>query len=355
MALVIKDRVKQTCSAPTTTNPFDFTGASTTTGFQTFVAALADGDTCLYVASDASGNWETGLGTWTEASDELARTTILASSNSGSAETFSGDVTVAITQPARDVQSAALDSRGLIRGLDITYSSTTAIAVAAGTAAINGKILTYAGATLTSGSTMKDIANSTVTIGASKCYFVFLYDNAGSAEIRIEERDGTGDGADPTFDTDLDYWKAASTGGAARRIGKFWTDASSLIIKFWFGYFGRRTVCNVENVAGLLLLSGGTSTSYANITTTPYMTADDESIKVGLAITRSSGTSTCVANISIDNGSTYVAAIATNAPSGASEVRLRPVTIPYRGDLDYVVSGTAAALTIILLGFECTR
>lgn len=100
MAHVIKDRVKQTCSAPSTSDPFDFTGSATETGFQTFVDALADGDTVPYAAHDSSGNWETGLGTWTEASDQLARSTIYASSNSGAAETFSGTVTVVIANPA---------------------------------------------------------------------------------------------------------------------------------------------------------------------------------------------------------------------------------------------------------------
>ena len=109
MSLVYKDRVSQDCTAPATTSPFDFdVGGVTPTGFQSFVDALADGDTCIYSASDASGNWEVGIGTWTESTKELARTTILASSNSGSAETFTGTVTVEISNDARAMSQTVL-------------------------------------------------------------------------------------------------------------------------------------------------------------------------------------------------------------------------------------------------------
>jgi hypothetical protein len=98
MALVIKDRVKQTT---TTTGTGTLTLNGTVSGFQTFAAALSDGDTTYYsIFEPSTNNWEVGLGTWTEGSSLLARTTILASSNSGSAINLTAQAEVFISQPA---------------------------------------------------------------------------------------------------------------------------------------------------------------------------------------------------------------------------------------------------------------
>jgi hypothetical protein len=96
MALQVADRVQVTSATYTTGS---FTLGSAVTGFQSF-SALTTGNTTYYAATDASGNWEVGLGTYTSATPALARTTILSSSNSGSVVTFSGTVNVFITYPS---------------------------------------------------------------------------------------------------------------------------------------------------------------------------------------------------------------------------------------------------------------
>jgi hypothetical protein len=88
MALVVYDRVQQTGTANTTVS---FTLSATTTGYQSF-AVIGNGNTTYYSANDGT-NWEVGLGTYATGGT-LTRTTVLASSNSGSAVTFSGTVTV---------------------------------------------------------------------------------------------------------------------------------------------------------------------------------------------------------------------------------------------------------------------
>jgi hypothetical protein len=57
-----------------------------------------------------SGNWETGLGTFSTTGPTLTRTTISASSNAGSAVTFSGTVNVFVTYIA--AKSVILDASG---------------------------------------------------------------------------------------------------------------------------------------------------------------------------------------------------------------------------------------------------
>lgn len=99
MALVLNDRVLETCTSPGT-GTVSLLGA--TTGYQAFSAAVGNGNTCYYTIADQAGpNWEVGIGTYTSAGNTLARTTILASSNSGSATNFNaGTQNVFVTYPA---------------------------------------------------------------------------------------------------------------------------------------------------------------------------------------------------------------------------------------------------------------
>ena len=100
MALVLDDRVKET-STTTGTGTLNLSGA--VSGFQTFVAGVGDGNTTYYaIVNRDESEWETGVGTVTDAStDTLARTTVIASSNSDSAVDFSaGTKDVFATLPA---------------------------------------------------------------------------------------------------------------------------------------------------------------------------------------------------------------------------------------------------------------
>lgn len=97
MALVLKDRVKETT---TTTGTGTYTLAGAEDGFQAF-SAIGDGNITYYTATNASGDWEVGIGTYTASGTTLARTTILSSSNGGSAVDWSaGEKQVFVTQPA---------------------------------------------------------------------------------------------------------------------------------------------------------------------------------------------------------------------------------------------------------------
>jgi hypothetical protein len=95
MALVLYDRVQQTGTANTTVS---FTLSGSVTGYQSF-SVVGNGNTTYYGATDTSGNWEVGLGTYATGGT-LTRTTIISSSNTGSAVTFSGTVSVFITYPS---------------------------------------------------------------------------------------------------------------------------------------------------------------------------------------------------------------------------------------------------------------
>jgi hypothetical protein len=98
MALVLADRVKETT---TTTGTGIVTLAGASSGFQSF-AAVGNGNQTYYtIAGQGTAEWEVGIGTYTSSGTTLSRTTVLASSNSGSLVTFSaGTKDVFVTYPA---------------------------------------------------------------------------------------------------------------------------------------------------------------------------------------------------------------------------------------------------------------
>jgi hypothetical protein len=108
MALQLQDRVLETASAPGT-GTVTLLGASL--GYQSFNTALTSGNTTYYTIADLGGaSWEVGIGTFTSP-NQLARNTILASSNSGSIVNFSSGLqNVFITYPAE--KSVNLDANG---------------------------------------------------------------------------------------------------------------------------------------------------------------------------------------------------------------------------------------------------
>ena len=99
MALVIADRVRETT---TTTGTGTITLGGAVANFETFSANLSDGDTTYYAIVDGVSNtFEVGLGTFTASGTTLARTTIIASSNSNNAvDLAAGTKDVFITIPA---------------------------------------------------------------------------------------------------------------------------------------------------------------------------------------------------------------------------------------------------------------
>ena len=82
MALVIKDRVKETT---TTTGTGNIALGGAVSNFVTFSSILSDSDTTYYAIVDSNNSdFEVGLGTYASSGNTIARTTVLASSNSGS-------------------------------------------------------------------------------------------------------------------------------------------------------------------------------------------------------------------------------------------------------------------------------
>lgn len=116
MAIRWADRIAESISAPSgsaafvvsATGQWQTSVAGLSGGFQTFanIPSLANNDTFQYCAYDGSGNTEIGIGTWVSASHSITRAAKV-SSNSNSACSFTGTVTVYLTVPAFYVNAFA--------------------------------------------------------------------------------------------------------------------------------------------------------------------------------------------------------------------------------------------------------
>ena len=138
MALILADRVKDTTTTAGT-GTITLSGTAPT-GFQNF-SVIGDGNTTYYtIAGQGTSEWEVGIGTYTSSGTTLSRTTVLASSNSGSLVVFSaGTKDVFVTYPAE--RSVNLSSAALTSGR-IPYATTDGLLVDAANLTFNGTTLT---------------------------------------------------------------------------------------------------------------------------------------------------------------------------------------------------------------------
>jgi len=99
MAFITNDRVKETS---TTVGTIDFVLAGALTGFVTFNSGIGDTNTTYYtiVGEDVSSEWEVGIGTYTNSTTTLSRTTIINSSTGSKVSFSAGTKVVFCTLPA---------------------------------------------------------------------------------------------------------------------------------------------------------------------------------------------------------------------------------------------------------------
>ena len=95
MALVFKDRVKETSTTIGTT---DFVLLGAVSGFQAF-STVGNGNTTYYTAINGT-EWEVGIGTYSTTGPTLARTTVLDSSTGSKVSFSAGTKSVFLDFPA---------------------------------------------------------------------------------------------------------------------------------------------------------------------------------------------------------------------------------------------------------------
>jgi len=146
MAFVIADRVRETTTSIGTGS---VTLAGAYTSFQTFSAAIGNGNNTYYtIASATSGEWEVGIGTYASGGNLLSRDTVLASSASGAKVTFSsGTKDVFVTQPAERSLLLQSAGTGLFAGA-AAFTANGLLYANSTTTVATGSVLTFDGSTL---------------------------------------------------------------------------------------------------------------------------------------------------------------------------------------------------------------
>ena len=120
MALVLKDRVKETT---TTSGTGTYTLGGAETGFEAF-SSIGNGNTTYYCCTDGS-DFEIGIGTYTLSGTTLVRTTILQSSNSDAAVSWNAGSTRIIfcTQPGEKAVYLDGSDQLVINGTSVTSTA----------------------------------------------------------------------------------------------------------------------------------------------------------------------------------------------------------------------------------------
>jgi len=175
MALVIKDRVKETTS---TTGTGTLTLAGALTGFDSF-AAIGNGNTTYYSCTDGT-DFEVGLGTYTASGTTLSRDTVFESSGSTATALVNGAVTSS-ANVALDGNSGTVAAGMRVRGTGITgvitvnsVSSQSAIVLSSAVTLSDNTALTFGDGKISWGSGTRTIF---CTIPAEKMAFLDASDN----------------------------------------------------------------------------------------------------------------------------------------------------------------------------------
>ena len=227
------NRVKETT---TTTGTGTYSLAGAVTGFQTFVAGIGNGKRCYYCVEDGT-NWEIGIGTVTDATpDTLARTAILASSNSGSAVNWgAGTRNAFVTIPPEGI---AVDPAINGGRLSVSDTNPTPAPDAADSSTlyfipfVGNRIALYDGTSWRL-HTIPDagVAISVVSDDVDKVYDIFVYDADGAGTLGGEtvawSNHGAGTGARTVSLTKVSGVYTKSSDATKRYVGTIRTVSNS--------------------------------------------------------------------------------------------------------------------------------
>ena len=167
MATVVDDRVQETT---TTTGTGTFTLAGAKTGFQSF-ANIGDGNDTYYCCTDGT-DYEVGIGTYTASGTTLTRTTILDSTNGGSAVNWSaGSRDIFCTMPAGKVvfedSSNNVAVAGLVDGRDLATDGTKLDGIQANADVTDATTVAAAGALMATSSSSVELGSLGIGTAAS--------------------------------------------------------------------------------------------------------------------------------------------------------------------------------------------
>lgn len=171
------DRVKE---SSTTTGTGNISLGGAISGFITFSSVFSNGSNMYYcIADQSASNWEVGVGTYNTSGNTLSRTTVLASSNSGSKVNFTSmSLFVFCTAAALGQGVAPAAITGLLPTSISGTNTTAAITVASGIATDSNNIANMRGVGYSWAASNGNHINGTdavsSTLANSTTYHMFL-------------------------------------------------------------------------------------------------------------------------------------------------------------------------------------
>ena len=274
MALTISDRIKETTTT-TGTGTYNLGGA--VTGFETFTANLSNSDTTYYCCTDNT-DFEVGLGTFASSGTTLARTTILASSNSNNAVSWSsGTRTIFCTLPS--AKTIVLDASGNASvGGTITATGTSVFTNLdiSGDVDVDGTL--EADAVTVNGTALNTVIAGVTVTNATNSAHVSVADNESTNEENlipfIEDTSATGNVG---LESDGDFAYNPSTGTVSATVFKGNIDAVD-------GDFDGTLEADAITVGGTALASVIAGTTVANATLAASVTVTDSTANTNFPI-----------------------------------------------------------------------
>ena len=377
MAVTLADRVRELTQ---TTGTGSITLGGAVSGFVPFSLVLSNGATTFY-AMIGSNQWEVGIGTYVSSSNTLQRTTVLASSNSGSLVDFvSGTKNVILTQPAE--RTVYVDGTNVAATNGATVPNSL---LANSTITINGVTIALGGSssvvpapnplvnyTLTSptitGGTLTDSITQGTVVTANSSFDALRVTQSGAGNSFVVE-DATTPDASPFVITAngsvvVGYTSTVNAGGAVNpklevlgttaslstiASGIYSADttpSSYYLLKSRSAALGTNTIVQSGDQIGQLVFSGADGTTFipaasivAEVDTTPG-TSDMPGRLVFK--TTADGAATPTTAVTIDNAQRVGVGAAPVASKGTFQV----------GTIGYTDTGVVAGFASSVAGYN---
>lgn len=183
MALVIKDRVKETT---TTTGTGTLTLAGALAGFDSF-AEIGDGNTTYYSCTDGT-DFEVGIGTYTASGTTLSRDSVLESSGVTASADVNGAVS-ASTSVALDGNSGTIAVGMRVRGTGISGVVTVATVTTQSAIVLDTAVTLADDTALTFGDAKINWGAGTRTVFCTMPAEKMIYNDASGTAVNLTEQD----------------------------------------------------------------------------------------------------------------------------------------------------------------------
>lgn len=184
MALVIKDRVKETT---TTTGTGTLTLAGALNGFDSF-AEVGDGNTTYYSCTDGT-DFEVGIGTYTASGTTLSRDTIFESSSTKITADVNGAVSASASVTVDNVQGGTLVAGQRVRGSGISGIVTIDTVISQTSITLSEAVTLADDTALTIGDEKINWSAGTRTIFCTMPAEKMIYNDASGSPVNLTEQD----------------------------------------------------------------------------------------------------------------------------------------------------------------------